>query len=76
MTMTDIELRLAVVENELAQLKANHAHTKRTHPVDTLDSIHGTFENDEAFQEAMRRGRKWRHSQDVKARRKAKAKSR
>ena len=76
MTMTDIELRLSVVESELAKLKANRRPSTRSHPVNTLDAIHGTFENDGAFQEAMRRGRKWRHAEDAKAPRKSKAKSR
>ena len=76
MTTTDFELRLSAVESELAKLKAARHVPKRSHPVSTLDAIHGTFENDAAFQDAMRRGRKWRHAEDAKARRKLRAKSR
>jgi hypothetical protein len=79
MTLTDIEHRLSVVEEELARLKVARrgAARDKAHPVQTLDEIHGTFANDEAFQEAMRIGRKWRHSQNIKPRRaKVRAKAR
>ena len=70
MTLTDMELRLSAVEEKLAKLKAARGASPRDkpHPVETLDAIHGTFANDEAFQEAMRLGRKWRDEQDGKAR--------
>lgn len=75
MTMTEIELRLTAVEKELARLKSTRRTSKRAHPVDTLDAIHGTFANDDAFKEAMRLGRKWRASENSKGRGKAKARS-
>ena len=70
MTLTDIEQRLSVVEEELAKLKAARRDSPRekAHPVETLDAIHGTFANDAAFREAMRLGRKWRASQNAKPR--------
>ena len=66
MTLTTIEKRLAVIERELEKLKSSRGTSlgKKAHPVETLDAIHGTFENDNAFQEAMRIGRKWRKAQD------------
>ncbi len=66
MTTTQIESRLAALEKEVADLKlARTAQPMRKeHPVRALEKIHGTFENDEAFKEAMRLGRKWRKSQD------------
>jgi hypothetical protein len=77
MTPTEIEKRLTRVEAELAILKAQHTapHIVKSHPIQALEKIHGTFENDDAFKEAMRLGRKWRESQRPrKSARAAKAK--
>jgi hypothetical protein len=74
MSIIEIEKRLIAVENELARLKAERRITGKGHPIQALDRIHGTFENDEAFQEATRLGRKWRASQRPRVVRKAKAK--
>jgi hypothetical protein len=71
----EIEKRLTAVEREIARLKATCQSTHQTHPVHALEKIHGTFENDEAFQEATRLGRKWRESQRPNVR-KSKAKRR
>jgi hypothetical protein len=68
MSIREIENRLAVLEKEVAQLKAQRRAVAATHPIHTFERIHGTFENDEAFREAMRLGRKWRKSQDAAAR--------
>jgi len=78
MTTAQVESRLAALEREVAQLKADRqrANPPALHPVDVLRRTHGTFENDEAFREAMRLGRKWRASLDVRPRRNAKAKGR
>jgi hypothetical protein len=59
MSTTEIEKRLTALEREIAQLKGK----PKTHPIHVLEQIHGTFENDEAFKEAARLGRKWRDSQ-------------
>jgi hypothetical protein len=74
MSIVEIEKRLIAVENELARLKAERFAVGRGHPIQALDRIHGTFENDDAFKEAMRLGRKWRTSQRPSGARKAKAK--
>lgn len=63
MSAAELEKRLAAIEHELANLKSERASTVKTHPIHTVEKIHGTFENDEAFKEAMRLGRKWRKSQ-------------
>jgi len=73
MTLAQIEHRLSAVEAELSRLKLAQTPRPRRHPVETLDAIHGTFADDDAFEEAMRLGRKWRKSQDAKP---AKIKSR
>ena len=66
MTLAEIERRLAAVEGDLAKLKSSRCPSPgESHPVDTLDAIHGTFENDHAFREAMRIGKKWRQSQNA-----------
>lgn len=70
MTTTEmLERRLAAVEADLAKLKSQRPGAQAVSPDHWWQKIHGTFENDEAFQEAMRLGRKWRESQRPKARR-------
>ena len=75
MTTAQVEKRLTALELEVARLKAGRKVGAPPHPADTLRMTHGTFENDEAFQEAMRLGRKWRKSLDAKPRGKSRAKS-
>ena len=60
MTTTDIEKRLTAIERELAGLRTERARPEKRHPIQSLEAIHGTFEDDEAFREAMRLGRRWR----------------
>jgi hypothetical protein len=62
MSTAEIEKRLTALEREIAHLKADHRQTSKAHPIDTLEKIHGTFEDDEAFRQAARLGRKWRES--------------
>jgi hypothetical protein len=73
MSTREIEKRLTAVEREIAHLKQERRSATGTHPVHALEKIHGTFENDAAFQEATRLGRNWRQSQRPHAR-KSKAK--
>lgn len=73
MSTREIEKRLAIIEQEIAHLKAERRPPAQAHPIHALEKIHGTFENDEAFKEATRLGRKWRESQRPNAR-KSKAK--
>jgi hypothetical protein len=72
MTTNKIEQRLSLLEQEVARLKLS-LHRKH-HPVHALEKIHGTFADDEAFREAMRLGRKWRHSLGSQPQRKPRAK--
>jgi hypothetical protein len=63
MTISQLEQRLRAVERELAELKLQRNRPVRpAHPVDAIDRIHGTFEDDDAFRDAMRLGREWRDS--------------
>ena len=73
MSTTEIEKRLASLEHEVATLKATRHQLPKLRPIDVLESIHGTFEDDEAFRQAARFGRTWRNSQRPSAR-KSKAK--
>ena len=68
MTATEIENRLIAIEQELAHLKSERTLAAKPHPIQALEKIHGSFENDAAFKEATRLGRKWRQSQRPKAR--------
>jgi len=68
MTIKDLENRIAAVEQEVAQLKAERLTSGKQHPIDVLEKLHGTLEDDEAFREAMRLGRKWRDSYRPKPR--------
>jgi hypothetical protein len=73
MSTREIEKRLTAVEREIAHLKHERNPAAEAHPIHALEKIHGTFENDNAFQEATRLGRNWRQSQRPHAR-KSKAK--
>ena len=75
MTTSDIAKRLSAIERDLARLKNQHIlPAERSHPVHALERIHGSFENDDAFREAMRLGRKWRNSDRATGKPKAKRK--
>jgi hypothetical protein len=63
MATTNIEKRLTSIERELSRLKNGHALAQTPTPIQSLESIHGAFENDEAFQETRRLGRQWRVQQ-------------
>jgi hypothetical protein len=70
MTASQIESRLSAIEREIVMLKRSQGRT----PAQLLEQIHGTFENDSAFREAVRLGKKWRKAQDAQRRPKAKRK--
>jgi hypothetical protein len=74
-TRKSIGERLTALEREVANLKATLAAAGHdTRP--WWEQIWGHFANDEAFEEAMRLGRKYRESLDRKPRRKAARKAR
>jgi hypothetical protein len=68
MSTREIENRLTAIEQEIAHLRAQSVPPIKAHPIHALEKIHGTFENDEAFREAMLLGRKWRQSRCARAR--------
>jgi hypothetical protein len=61
MSTVELERRLVALERQVADLKS--ATGAKRHPAEALERIHGMFENDDAFAEAMRAGREWRESQ-------------
>ncbi|MFI5380635.1 MAG: hypothetical protein ACHRHE_15160 [Tepidisphaerales bacterium] len=67
MTTTELEKRMTTIERDLASLKPGQAADK-VHPVHVIERIHGAFENDQAFREARRLGRRWRKSENGNAR--------
>ena len=69
MTSTELEQRLTRVEQEVARLKSERKASPR-HPVQALEGIHNTFQNDQAFQEAARLGRQWRRARRTAGRKK------
>ena len=71
MSAAEIEKRLNAVEQDVARLKSAVASAPQFHPVQAMERIHGTFENDNAFLEAMRLGRNWRRNQRPPAERRA-----
>jgi hypothetical protein len=58
MKTSDISERLSALERDFAEFKAHTLNGAAAHPVQALERIHGTFEDDAAFQEAMLLGRK------------------
>lgn len=74
MAASKIELRVAVLEAEVAHLKEQ---MEKSVPAkrDWLDTIYGAFANDPHFEEAMRLGREYRESLRPKANRKPAKKS-
>jgi len=72
MTTAELAKRLSAVEQELARLRQER--NEKPHLAQTLEKIHATFQNDDAFNEAMRLGRQWRKSQRPRSRRSSRAK--
>lgn len=70
MTTTEMEKRLCIVEQEIAELRAR-VMIPPSSPNHWIEKIAGTFSSPDAkaaFDEAMRYGRKWREGQRPKAR--------
>jgi hypothetical protein len=62
MTLTELEIRVATLEQKLARLGGK---SKSPGPADInawIDQIHGTFQDDATYRQAARLGRKWRKS--------------
>jgi hypothetical protein len=81
MASLSLEERVAALEAEVARLKSQQGGGAAPAGAPERDKwwerIHGTFEDDEMFREAMRLGREWRTGKKQRpAARKAKAKRR
>jgi hypothetical protein len=70
MTSQQLEARLASLEGELAQVKLLLQQSLQGKEIETIptevpwwEKVAGTFEDDEAYDEAMRLGREWRNAQ-------------
>jgi len=66
MALSEIELRIAALEAEMARVK-KRLEKGPVEREDWLDEIYGAFANDPHFEEAMRLGRKYRESLRPKA---------
>jgi hypothetical protein len=62
MTITELELRVASLERQLARLTGKIDPTVSANPNAWIDQIHGTFQNDATYRKAARAGQKWRKS--------------
>jgi hypothetical protein len=66
MTLAQLKSRVDALEKELLQLKNNRQPPAKNK--EWLEQIWGTFADDPLFDEAMKLGRQWRHSQQPKSR--------
>jgi hypothetical protein len=62
MTVTELELRLNSIEQELARLATKVDTSTPENPNAWIDQIHNTFQNDAAYRQAAKAGREWRKS--------------
>ncbi len=65
MATETLEVRLAQVEDELAQIKRQLAADKPQSGSGGWEKIFGSFANSEGFDEAVRLGREYREAQNV-----------
>ncbi len=68
MANSSVEARLEALEAEVARLKEQ---LQGSHRNDSWKSIIGTFDNDPAYEKAMKLGRQYRESQRPKSRKKS-----
>jgi hypothetical protein len=69
MTLTELEIRVATLEERLAQLTGKIEASPTSNINSWIDEIHGTFKNDSAYRQAARLGREWRKSQGKRIKR-------
>lgn len=62
MSTASLEERLAILEAEVAELKARLPQEDE-HPIPWWEQISGVFKDDPLFEDAVRFGREWRESQ-------------
>lgn len=73
MSTAALEKRIAVLEAEFTKFRAQLDKERAANAPDWRRIV-GTFENDPAFEEAMRLGRQWRESQRPSPRRRSRRK--
>jgi hypothetical protein len=62
MTLKELELRVATLEQKLASLAFNTISSESAATNSWIDQVHGTFQNDSSYRQAARLGRQWRRS--------------
>jgi hypothetical protein len=62
MTITELELRVATLEQKLAHLAGKVEESSSQDINAWIDQIHGTFQDDATYRQAALLGRKWRKS--------------
>ena len=63
MTLTQLERRVATLEQKLARLTGPADPVPSADMNAWIDQIHGTFRDDATYRRAARLGREWRKSQ-------------
>jgi hypothetical protein len=63
MTLKELEIRVATLEQKLASLSSNAIPSEPAATNSWIDQVHGTFQNDSSYRQAARLGRQWRRSQ-------------
>ena len=67
MTITELELRVATLEQKLERLAKKVGPSKSADLNGWIDTIHGSFENDSTYRQAAQLGRQWRKSHASRA---------
>jgi predicted nucleic acid-binding protein len=62
MSITELEVRVASLEQKLADLAGKAESPASSNMNAWIDQIHGTFENDSTYRKAAKLGREWRKS--------------
>ncbi len=65
MSIEALEERMTALETEVKQLK-QQSHPDAVDKIPWWEQIRGQFKDDLLYDEAMRLGREWRESEDVK----------
>jgi hypothetical protein len=63
MTLSQLEQRVATIEQKLARLVGEASPAAASEMNSWIDQIHGTFQNDATYRQAAKLGREWRKSQ-------------
>jgi hypothetical protein len=66
MTLSQLEQRVATIEQKLARLVGEASSSAPAELNSWIDQIHGTFQNDAAYKQAAKFGREWRESHRIR----------